>query len=234
MPRPQPEVKRSTNFIVEEESWNVIDYDHTSVPGTVYISLTEGKVNSLTDDVEDNLADKDKIAVYTLSMPPINQKFKLGAHINPVFTLMKNGKISDEEVLLETTNKKVARFIDGILIAVGYGQTELVAKLKDHPEITQKITIDVAAEEPTFSAYIEGVDNLKLNRATTYILKGTSDIESDVNYRLEDTELAEIIDFDSNSCTIKANAKNKLGSITLVATYKGVEYIKEIKIIPLW
>lgn len=234
MPRPYPEVKRSTNFIVEEESWNVIDYDHTSVPGTVYISLTEGKVNSLTDDIEDNLADKDKIAIYTLSMPPINQKFKLGARINPVFTLMKNGKISSEEVLLDTTNKEVARFIDGILIAVGYGQTELIATLKDHPEITQTITIDVAAEEPVFSAYIEGIDKLKLNRATTYILKGTSDINEEVSYRLAETELAEITDFSSNSCTVKANANNKLGSITLIAKYKDVEYTKEIKIIPLW
>lgn len=233
MPRPIPEVFRSTNFIVEEESWNVTEYDHTSVPGVVYLSLVEGKINSLTDDLEINLADADKLAIYDLAMPPISQVFNLGDHITPVFTLTKNGKPSDEEVVLETTDKKVARFINGILIAVGRGTTSLVAKLKDHPEITKIITI-VVGEEPVFSAYIEGNEKIKLNRANTYIFKGTNEIDGNVSFALEETNLAKIIAIESNQCTVRANADNKLGTIILVATYGGVDYKKEIKVVPLW
>lgn len=233
MPRHNPEVYRSTNFIVEEESWITIDYDHTSVPGITYLSLTEGKVNSLTDDIENNLADTDKIAIYELSLPPISQTFHLGEHINPVFTLVKNGVPSNEEVELKTTNKKVARFIDDILIAVGYGTTQLVAQLKNHPEIQKSIDI-VVGEEMSFSAYIEGADKIRLNRASIYTLKGTSEINDEIEYSLLDTDLATIIDITDNNCTIKANAKNRLGTITLVAYYKNVEYRKEIQIIPLW
>ena len=34
--------------------------------------------------------------------------------------------------------------------------------------------------------------------------------------------------------TIKANDKNKLGSVELIAEYQGIEYTKTISIIPLW
>jgi hypothetical protein len=233
MPRPEPEIFRGTNIIVEDESWIVVDYDHTSVPGVVYVSLTEGKVNPLTDDIEGNLADADKIAVYELSLPAINQVFNLGDHISPVFTLLKNGKVSDEEVVLDTTNKKVARFINDTLIAVGRGETELTATLVGHPEIVKSITIRVG-EELAFSGYIEGDEKLKLNRITTYSFKGTSEISGEVEYRLIETDLASIIAIENNQCTIRANADNKLGVITLEAVYDGVTYTKDIKIIPLW
>jgi hypothetical protein len=67
---PRREINRATNFIVEEESWQLIEYDHTSVPGTMYLSLTENKINSIYDDVENNIADLDKRARYSLVLPP--------------------------------------------------------------------------------------------------------------------------------------------------------------------
>ena len=231
---PKQTLARGTNILIEEESWVVVEYDYTSVPGVMYVSLTEGKVNLLTDDLENDLADTDKIAIYELSMPSINQVFQLGEHINPVFTLTKNGIICDEEVILDTTNKKVARFINNTLIAVGRGTTDLVAQLKNYPEITKTITITVG-EVPVFDAYIEGNDKIKLNRNATYCLKGTSSIEEDkVSYRLEETKLAKIIEINSNLCTIRANANNELGTITLIASYSGIDYTKTIEIIPLW
>ena len=40
---PRYPIDRATNFIVEDESWTVVEYDHTSVPGIIYLSLTENK-----------------------------------------------------------------------------------------------------------------------------------------------------------------------------------------------
>ena len=65
---PRYPITRSTNFIVEEESWSVIEYDHTSVPGTVYLSLTEGKINSIYDDVTNGIADTDRLANYAIAI----------------------------------------------------------------------------------------------------------------------------------------------------------------------
>jgi hypothetical protein len=49
----------------------VVEYDHTSVPGIIYLSLTENKINSIYDDVENNVADTDKLAKYDLILPPL-------------------------------------------------------------------------------------------------------------------------------------------------------------------
>ena len=38
---PRNEVLRDTSFIVEDESWSVVETDFSSVPGVMYISLTE-------------------------------------------------------------------------------------------------------------------------------------------------------------------------------------------------
>lgn len=104
---PRKKVDRATNFIVEEESWTVVEYDHTSVPGLIYLSLTEGKINSIYDDVPNNLADTDRKAVYALSVPAGEQRFSIGAEIKPVFTLTKNGiPLSLEEVPVEYISEK--------------------------------------------------------------------------------------------------------------------------------
>jgi len=66
---PRYSIDRATNFIVEEESWTVVEYDHTSVPGVIYLSLTENKINSIYDDVENNIADLDKKARYDIVLP---------------------------------------------------------------------------------------------------------------------------------------------------------------------
>ena len=75
---PRYPIDRATNFIVEEESWTVVEYDHTSVPGVIYLSLTEGKVNLIYDDLENNIADTDKLANYDLLVPSEIQIFNIG------------------------------------------------------------------------------------------------------------------------------------------------------------
>lgn len=233
---PRYPIDRATNFIVEEESWTVVEYDHTSVPGVIYLSLTENKVNLIYDDVVQNIADTDKLAKYELNMPPLTQIFHLGDHIEPVFTLTKNGKPSEEEVELLTNNKKIVREIDGVLIAVGKGTVEIIARLKNYPEITQTIEVVVGEQEQVqeFSGYIEGADAIRLDRLSSYTLKATGDITGAVTFSINDKTLALITLTEDNKCVIHANANNKLGKIVLTAEYNGYSFTKEISIIPLW
>lgn len=232
---PRYPIDRATNFIVEEESWTVVEYDHTSVPGVIYLSLTEGKINSIYDDVENNVADTDKLAKYNLDLPALTQIFHLGDHINPVFTLTKNGAICNEEIEWLTDNKKIVRNIDGELIAVGRGTVNIIAQLKNYPEVKQTIEIIVGDEEQQFTGYIEGPDNIRLDRKCTYKLVTTPTINNDsINYTIDDLSLASFESINNNECIIRANAKNKLGSIVLTISYNDYTFTKEIKIIPLW
>ena len=231
---PRYPINRATNFIVEEESWTVVEYDHTSVPGVIYLSLTEGKINSIYDDLEENIADTDKIAEYDLLVPDLNQVFKVGETITPVYTITKNGKPIAAEFNYISANKKIIKIVNGQITTVGEGATDIIVQLVDFPEIQQNLHIVVGSQEQEFAAYIEGPATLRLDREATYNLKATSEIIGDVEFVLQNTDLANIMENDSGSCVLRANAKNQLGTVTLMATYKGKEYQKDIQIIPLW
>ena len=230
---PRYPIDIATNFIVEKESWTVVEYDHTSVPGIMYLSLTEGKINSYYDDVENSVADIDRLADYQLEMPLLTQIFHLNDIIKPVFSLIKNGEPCNEEVELLSTDKTVVRKIDNNLVAVGEGITTIIVQLKVHPEIQKTIEIQVGSGEQEFSAYIEGSDTIRLDREQQYILKGFETINN-VTFILSNETYAKIVSQYENTCIIHANANNKLGKVILKAIYNNQEFEKEIKIIPLW
>ena len=230
---PKKDIERGTSFIVENESWSMVEYDHTSVPGIMYLSLTEEKVNYIYDDLENNIADTDKIANYEVLLPDEIQNFNVGDEIVPIFTISKNGQPFETEVTYISTNKKIAKIVNGKLTALKKGKVSIVIQLKDYPEIHKEIEINIG-EKPMFNAYISGESAIKLDRKSRYELISNSPLDKNVTYSLSDENLAFIIDADSNYCIIQANSKNKLGKVILTAIYDGVEYSKEIKIAPLW
>lgn len=231
---PRYPIDRATNFIVEEESWAVIEYDHTSVPGTIYLSLTENKINRIYDDVVNNIADTDKLAQYQIAAPEEKQIFAVGDPINPVFTMMKNGQIFTGEYELLPTDKQYARMVDGVLTACAAGDTTIIVQLKEFPQIQKTIDITIGSEEQEFIAYIEGPDDIRLDRYATYILKGIGTIDGNITFELDGKLYGEIAHTNGAECVIHANNKNELGNMTLTATYDGKSYEKNIKVIPLW
>ena len=231
---PRYPIDRATNFIVEDESWTVVEYDHSSVPGVIYLSLTETKVNLIYDDTTNDIADLDKLAVYELSVPDVVQTFLVNEPINLTFTLMKNGVPSNEEVEFISSDKKIAKIIDDQLTAVAEGTVDIIVQLKQYPTIQKIISIKVDSAKNEFSAYIEGSDTLRLDRVGSYMLKGTEDISGEVIFSIDDTTLVKIIKVENNQCELRANSKNKLGKVILSANYNDVIYTKEISIIPLW
>ena len=231
---PRHNIARDTSFIVEEEAWSMVEYDHSSVPGVIYLSLTEEKLNSIYDDTINNIADTDRLAKYEVIAGKEKQIFTVGSPIIPTFTIVKNGKPIEVDYKFIPENKKIAKFVNGTLTAIKEGETSLIVQLVEYPEIYTRLEI-IVGKENNFSAYIEGSDSIRLGREFSYKLVGTSEINENVSFTLKETNLAFIIDSgENNLCRIKANDKNKLGSVELIAEYQGIEYIKTISIIPLW
>lgn len=231
---PRHNIDRDTSFIVEEEAWSMVEYDHSSVPGVIYLSLTEEKLNSIYDDTINNIADTDRLAKYEVITGKEKQIFTIGSPIVPTFTIVKNGKPVEVGYKLIPENKKIAKFVNGTLTAIKEGETSLIVQLVEYPEIYTRLEI-IVGKENNFSAYIEGSDSIRLGREFSYKLVGTSEINENVSFTLKETNLAFIIDSgENNLCRIKANDKNKLGSVELIAEYQGIEYTKTISIIPLW
>ena len=48
----------------------------------MYISMTEEKINSITDDVKNDIADLDKMAKYEIIIPEGAQNFEVGEEVD--------------------------------------------------------------------------------------------------------------------------------------------------------
>lgn len=229
---PRFEVDRATHFIVENESWDVIEYDHTSVPGVVYLSLTESKINLIYDDLDNNVADTDRLAKYTFAVPETPQAFTVGDVIDLNFTLMKNGIVCPLHVDLSSVDKNYVREVNGRLTAVAEGSTKILAQVTDYPDIKQEIDIVITGAS-ALSAYVDGPDIIRLDRKAEYRLQSNQELDGIVTYAVNNN-LATIISVENNVCTLHANDKNNLGGLVLTATYNNVEYVKTINVVPIW
>jgi hypothetical protein len=124
-------------------------------------------------------------------------------------------------------------------------------QLKNRPAVTKTVEITINPIETKLVAYIKGADKLRLNRKESYSLvtddgtinneEVTFEIQEDPHAKRPPSDyatLTQALDDNgekiSNKYILHANAKNKLGSVVLIATYQGEEYTKTVDIIPLW
>lgn len=233
---------RATNFIVQDESWHTIESDFTSVPGTIYISLTENKVNTIYDDLDNDIADTDKRATYSIAIPSEPQKFTLDNNdIQLQYTIVKDGMpFIPTNVKFETTNKRVVKEEDGKLIAVGAGEVTIKVILPDLPpsETSVDLSIPIVITDDAIqqSGYIEGPDKIRLGQMAEYIVQEVGNNTHNFTFTIEQSDnyvqLASLPT--ENPCKIEANTKNKRGEFKLIATSDNLVFEKQIKVIPLW
>lgn len=234
---PRTEISKYTKFIVEDEGWYIVEYDYTSVPGVMYLSLTEDKVNMIYDDLKEDIADTDKRAVYEFIVPEQIQKFQINEIVSPIFTITKNGIPVQMETVLTLPNRLNIKYNENReMIAIKEGIVDISIALKDFPqEGYGTIKVEIVSDNLELVGYIAGKDTLKLDRATSFELIVNEDIEDEIDFYLEETNLAFLTPSkEKNKINLKANNKNLLGSVTLHAKYKEKDFSKEIQIIPLW
>ena len=234
MPRPElkgtdkDELMRGITFIIENEGWVVIECDWTSVEGIVYMSLTESKVNYQYDD-----RDLDVAALDRYKFPILQPLYKVGDYIIPEF---EPETLNEWEIELIPTNNALVQKDEesGHWQAIAAGKLAFTMQLRGNKAVTKEYEVLINEPQIEFTAYIEGPDEIRLDRYATYKLHGTSEIIGAVTFDLEESPYASVSNIGTNEIAIHANAKNKLGEVILSATYNGVTYTKTIKIVPLW
>ena len=226
-------IDRLTKFIVEQEGWYVVELDKTSTDGVMYISLTEDKVNFVNDDIVNEIGNADNLAKYEFIFPLAEETFTVGMPVEIDYSIMKDGSIVLEPVELVLPKTDVIGYNDsGVLTALKEGEVEVLIQLKSDPSVSTSRKV-VVSNEIELTGYIKGNDNLRLDRQATYELITTTDNPNEVTFTLEG-DLASIIETSVSSCVVKANAKNKLGTVTLHVSSGSLELEKTIKIIPIW
>ena len=206
---PKQPIDRLTKFIIEEEGWYLVELDKSSVPGVMYLSATEDKINFINDDLKNEIGDADKLAKYDFIFPEKEESFKVGEQINLTFSITKDGiPISVPCIVSFKDRKVVKKQSDDTYIAIAEGEAIADICLKDYPQYstTRKVIISNFAN---VSGFINGPTFIRLDRQASYtfILTG-ADLEGEVSYEM-DGELASIISTESATCIVKANKKNK-------------------------
>lgn len=228
---------RGITFIIENEGWQIIECDWTSVEGIAYMSLTESKVNYEYDDRDIDVAETDRY-----KFPELPTLYRVGDTIIPQF---EADTLNQWEI--ELKKPEDCDFINDEFKATAPGQCIITMVLKNRPAVTKQVEI-IINEANEEVLYLKGIDQVRLDRYATYELVNNEDIpvigqvefsiENKTNEKEPLATLAPAYDKENNELlyanVLHANAKNKIGEIILTATYSGNTYTKTIKIIPLW
>ena len=232
---PKVEIDRGTNFIIEDEGWKLVELDWTSVPGIIYLSLTESKINYQYDDIDVDIADTDK-----LQFPALAPVYSVGDILDPDF-----GEFTFNEWEVELIPQEGAEYLelrDDKWVAIAPGNVTIIMQLRNRKAVQKRFELAIKELDSDFMAYISGADTIRLDRESAYELVSEGNIyNAEYSLTEESQQLAilkklpeEQTQSTISKIIVRANDKNKLGDIILIARYGNKEYRKTIKIVPLW
>lgn len=222
-------IEKTREIILYEEAWTLVDYDRVSVPGIIYLSFTESKVNELRDDVAAQIANIDKLQDWSINAP-LSYSMKVGEEFTPSYTLLKNGIVQPEARAEIIPGEGLTLNDNGTLSCFVEGETELILKY-GNIMLTQKVII---GDSPALG-YINGNSYIRVGRSDSYsFVSATGETIEGLEFSLEAGDALATVENTLGGCVVKANERNKLGTITLAVDYDGQHYTKTINIISLW
>lgn len=225
-------MQKTAEVLTGDESWHMVDYDKISVPGVMFLSFTEDKVNELRDDTKQGIANIDQITQWNLEAP-LSIDVRQNEPFTPIFSATKDGAEDGAAAIKYELGPNLIQQADDTFVASAVGETYIIIIYETK---TAKQIINVSTETiPTPYGLILGDDAIRTTREAQYEFKAGGTVASPIKFTLTDVDgLAAISSQIGTTCVIKANSKNKLGTITLNAYYNGKSYSKQIKIISLW
>lgn len=227
---PYQEIAKETEIMINGEVWRLIEHDKTSVPGVIYMSFGESKLNELTDDKYQQLANADKQQVWTITAPS-EIATTIGEEIVVPFKVSKNGILQNDITQIDYICGIGLNINEnGAIVATESGVTELMLSYKN---AMAKVQVNVGMGV-SYEGFISGDDYIRVTRSAEYTFElGNTVFEDDLNFAIDNDKMATYT-VNKNICIIQTNSKNKLGTFTLSVEYNGKKYEKEIKIISLW
>lgn len=223
---PHQRMALGTEIMVLDEVWYLVDYDQNSVPGVIFMSFTETNLNEQRDSIENNLANADKQANWTIEMIE-NRVVEANSIFDLNYSILKDGVI--QEVKPEIILNGDLIELENNQYQIGMeGSASITVKYKNISK-TQTITI---GNSPTAEVLFIGDSKIRVASTNKYILENAD--SKQVEFILEDTKNLVEMKIEGNTCIITANSNNKLGSFKLKAKYDEKEITKTIYVVSLW
>lgn len=150
----------NTRFIASFSPWKVIGVDVTKT-GLVILESEKDLIGA-DDDMENEIANKNSIPVWTVSAGTESTVIKIGETPTLSPSLYKNSvEVLGEAFLWQSEDKAIATVDGGVITAVAIGTTTVILRWVKHPSVLTEIAVSVEAEPVeviTYKFYTENTD----------------------------------------------------------------------------
>ena len=232
-------IKMDQKFIIDGRAWFVDEYDATSSKGVTYYSLTEDKIDRMDDNIENGLANANKLDCYKIA---IQDEISCGLTDNYIISpiVYNDGVIDIQPLGYIIEDRDVASLMllnnNATIVPISKGQTTLKIYLINQPKVFKSIVINIT-DMTEQSAVLIGDDSIKTTDFAIYSVYRISDskiIDPIISFSISDSNLASGILLDDGTLKIIANEDNKLGVVTVIINTSSNTYTKKIAIRSLW
>ena len=232
-------IKMDQKFIIDGRAWFVDEYDATSSKGVTYYSLTEDKIDRMDDNIENGLANANKLDCYKIA---IQDEISCGLTDNYIISpiVYNDGVIDIQPLGYIIEDRDIASLMllnnNATIVPISKGQTTLKIYLINQPKVFKSIVINIT-DMTEQSAVLIGDDSIKTTDFAIYSVYRISDskiIDPIISFSISDSNLASGILLDDGTLKIIANEDNKLGVVTVIINTSSNTYTKKISIRSLW
>ena len=232
-------IKMDQKFIIDGRAWFVDEYDATSSKGVTYYSLTEDKIDRMDDNIENGLANANKLDCYKIA---IQDEISCGLTDNYIISpiVYNDGVIDIQPLGYIIEDRDIASLMllnnNATIVPISKGQTTLKIYLINQPKVFKSIVINIT-DMTEQSAVLIGDDSIKTTDFAIYSVYRISDskiIDPIISFSISDSNLASGILLDDGTLKIIANEDNRLGIVTVVINTNSDTYTKKIAIRSLW
>lgn len=232
-------IKMDQKFIIDGRAWFVDEYDATSSKGVTYYSLTEDKIDRMDDNIENGLANANKLDCYKIA---IQDEISCGLTDNYIISpiVYNDGVIDIQPLGYIIEDRDIASLMllnnNATIVPISKGQTTLKIYLINQPKVFKSIVINIT-DMTEQSAVLIGDDSIKTTDFAIYSVYRISDskiIDPIISFSISDSNLASGMLLDDGTLKIIANEDNKLGVVTVIINTSSNTYTKKIAIRSLW
>ena len=210
-------LKIGNKFLMSGRAWQIVDYDITSVPGIMYISLIEDKIDREDDNTALNLANYNTLNSWGIELIETTIEVVLDTDYNIYPQIIYNGEVTQNGTLtykiVDETIAVVTNINRGVKITgITAGTTSISISLIEEPEVILQVPISVVAATTKAIEYgVSGADVLRLGLSAQYTL-----------YKIDATETVLPITSFSLDKPTYATGTIKDGVLTLTANEDGL------------
>ena len=235
-------IKKYQRFIIDSRAWKVISIDRLK-QGLIYLVLQEDEIDNAKDNLELGIADYIQYH-FTLHIVGGNAiSIEVGQSQTLHVEVMRNGEIVEGyEVAWESSDPDIVEVnANGEITAISVGSASITARMKDHPDIHDKLSVTVAElSSEQITVTINGLDSLIVGDEASYkaivFNNGAEDNSKEVEWKLTDadgvspTNKAKILNIQGKECVLEAKSVGTVKLQCVVIGYPTSTYDKEIKI----